>query len=72
MTSVRVHLRHVRQAGAGKRTTCASGIRAWCLQNGIDLRQLAHEGLPVEQVVAMPDAFAKRAAQLAIQEATGG
>ena len=72
MTGVRVYLRHARQAGAGQRVTCAPGIRAWCERNGVDLREIASEGIPVERIAAIPDHFAQRAAQIAIAEAARG
>lgn len=71
--SLRVHMRHARAARLdGKGVTCAAGIRAWCARNGVDLRALADEGLPIEQVEAIDDAFAQRAAALAREEAQQG
>jgi hypothetical protein len=68
--SIRVYMRHARMARLdGKPVTCAPGIRAWCDRHGVDLHTLAHEGLPVEQVEAIDDAFAQRAAALARAEA---
>jgi hypothetical protein len=72
-TGIRVTMEHARAAKlAGAGVTCASGIRAWCERHGIDLHQVAAEGLPVEQVEAIDDAFAQRAAALARAEATHG
>lgn len=68
--TIMVHMRHARAARLdGKPVTCAPGIRAWCERHGVDLRKLAEEGLPVEQIEAIDDAFAQRAAQLARAEA---
>lgn len=68
--TIMVTMRHARGARLdGKPVTCAPGIRAWCERHGVDLRQLAHEGLPIEQVEAIDDAFAKRAVALARAEA---
>lgn len=70
--TIMVTMRHARAARLdGKPVTCAPGIRAWCEVHGVDLRQLAHEGLSVEQVEAIDDAFAQRAAALARAEAEG-
>lgn len=67
---LRVYLRHARAARVdGKPVTCAPGIRAWCVLHGVDLRALATEGLPIEQIDAIDDAFAQRAAALAREEA---
>lgn len=71
--TIKVYMRHARAARLdGKPVTCAPGIRAWCGMHGVDLRKLATEGLPIEQVQAIPDAFAQRAAALASEEAAHG
>lgn len=70
MTGLRVTMRHARAAridGAG--VQCASGITAWAQRYGVDLRRLAREGLPIEEVERIDDAFAQRAAALAREEA---
>lgn len=68
--TILVTMRHARMARLdGKPVTCAPGIRAWCDQHGVDLYRFAHEGMPVEQVEAIDDAFAQRAAALARAEA---
>lgn len=68
--TIRVYMKHARAARLdGKPVTCAPGIRAWCDRHGVDLRKLAEEGLPIEQVEAIDDAFAQRAASLARAEA---
>lgn len=70
--TVVVRMRHARAARLdGKPITCAAGIRAWCDLHGVDLHKLAHDGLPVEQVEAIDDAFAQRAAALARAEVEG-
>lgn len=70
--TIMVHMRHARAARLdGKPVTCAPGIRAWCDLHGVDLHKLAVEGLPVEQIEAIDDAFAQRAAALARAEAEG-
>lgn len=71
--ALRVTLRHARAAKlAGAGVTCAPGIWVWCRRHGVDLHQLATEGLPIEQVEAIDDAFARRAAALARAEAAHG
>lgn len=65
-----VTMRHARAARLdGKPVTCAPGIRAWCELHGVDLRDFAQHGLPIERVAAIDDAFAQRAAALARAEA---
>lgn len=71
--SLRVTMAHARAARlAGVRVLCAPGIRAWCDRHGVDLHRLASEGLPIEQVEAIDDAFAQRAAAMARAEAGEG
>jgi hypothetical protein len=73
MTGVRVTMQHARQARLdGQRVTCAPGVRAWCVHHGVDLRAFGRDGLPVEQVEAIGDAFALRAARIAREEAEHG
>ncbi len=73
MDGLRVHMRHARAARlAGAGVLCAPGIREWCRQRGVDLHQLATEGLPIAQVDAIDDAYAQRAAALAREEAGRG
>lgn len=73
MDTLRIHMRHARAARLdGKPVTCAPGVRSWCAQHGVDLHALATEGLPIEQVEAIDDAFAQRVAQIARQEAANG
>lgn len=70
--TILVTMRHARMARLdGQPITCAPGIRAWCERHGVDLRKFAEQGLPIEQVEAIDDAFAQRAAALARAEAEG-
>lgn len=72
-SGIRVTMAHVRAASvSGAGVLCAPGIRTWCSTRGVDLHRLAREGLPVELFEALPDAFARRAAAIARQEAAGG
>lgn len=72
-TDLRVTMQHARAARLdGKPVACAPSIRAWCALHGVDLHQLAREGLPIAEVEAINDAFAQRAAQLAREEAERG
>lgn len=61
------HARAARIAGAG--VLCAPGIRLWAKRHGIDVRAFTRDGLPVEQVERIDDAFAQRAAAIARAEA---
>jgi hypothetical protein len=72
-SGIRVTIEHARAAKlAGAGVTCAPGIRIWCQRHGVDLHRLTSEGLPVEQVEAIDDAYAQRAAALARTEAAHG
>ena len=64
----RIHMRHVRQL-RGRGVTCAAGIRAWCTQHGVDLRQLASEGIPVEVVQRIGGPFVERLLEIQRTEA---
>lgn len=73
MSGPRVYMRHARAARLdGKPVSCAPGIRAWCALHGVDLHALAAEGLPIEQIEAIDDAFAQRVAHIVRQEAAHG
>lgn len=73
MDTLRIYMRHARAARLdGRPVTCAPGIRAWCALHGVDLRVLATDGLPIAQVEAIDDAFARRVVQIARQEAARG
>lgn len=70
MNGLRVMMRHARAARLdGGGVTCAPGITAWAQRHDVDLRQLAREGLPIEEVERIDDAFAQRAAAIARAEA---
>lgn len=69
---IMVTMRHARAASLGGGMLCAPSIREWCARYGIDLHQLASDGIPVEQVEAIDDAFAQRAAAIAREEACRG
>ena len=62
---MRVHLRHVRAA-----FLCANGLRGWCRANGVDLRRLCREGLPVDEFAHLQaDPFAQAVIEAARREA---
>ena len=68
--SIRVTIEHVRRAGATQgRVLCAPGLWAWARRHGLDLRQASREGVPLEVVERIDDAFAQRVAALVRQEA---
>lgn len=70
MAQILITMQHVRAAKlGGTGVLCAPSIRAWCERYGVDLRQLAEEGLPIEQAEAIDDAFAKRVVAIARAEA---
>lgn len=64
-------MRHVRQL-RGRGITCTPSIRAWCAANNIDLRQLASEGIPGEQVAAIGGHFPLAVLEIARKEAAHG
>lgn len=67
-----VTIEHARAARlVGERVLCAPGIRLWAKRHGVDLRQFAREGMPVEDVERIGDAFALRAAGIARAQAEG-
>lgn len=71
--TIKVTIAHARRAQiAGTGVLCAPGIRAWFERHGLDLRTFLREGLPVEQLEALDDAFAQRAAAIAREEAACG
>ena len=64
---------HVRQVQAfSRRGMCATGARAWCARHHIDLRAFLKDGMPIEQVDAIDDAFARAVAAQARVEASRG
>ena len=71
--TVRVYLRHVRGiTDAAGKPLCASGIRRWCRERGIDLRELSRVGIPEATVAAIPDHYARQALRIAREEAERG
>lgn len=73
MSSIVVTMKHARAAQlAGHGVLCAPGIRPWFAQHGLDYRAFLRDGLPVEEVERIGDAFASRAAQIAREEAARG
>jgi hypothetical protein len=70
MAQILITMQHVRAAKlGGTGVLCAPSIRAWCERYGVDLRQLAEDGLPIEQAEAIDDAFAQRVVAIARDEA---
>lgn len=68
--TIRVTVAHARQAKlGGPGVLCATGIRGWCEQHGIDLQAFLDEGLPVEALEAIDDAYAQRVAAIARADA---
>jgi hypothetical protein len=71
--TILVTMRHARAASiSGAGVLCADGIRGWCARHDIDLRQFVRNGIPVEQLEGIDDAFAARMAAVARQEAQRG
>lgn len=71
--SIIVTMEHVRAAGIpGARVLCAPGIRLWAQRHGIDVRQFCREGMPIEEVERLGDAFARRVAAIARSRAGDG
>lgn len=60
---------HARAARLDGGVTCAPGMRAWCARHGLDLPAFLRDGIEVERLEAIDDAFAQRVAALARQEA---
>ncbi|GGK08505.1 hypothetical protein [Luteimonas terricola] len=69
MTRIVATIAHARRASlAGQGVLCAPGLRAWAQRHGIDLRRAACEGLPVEELERIGDAFSLRVAAIARAE----
>lgn len=62
--SIRVHMRHVREAGL-----CSSGMRAWFARHGFDALDFIRHGVEIERLEATRDHFALRACAVARAEA---
>ena len=71
MNEPRIHMRHVRQLG-GRGPACAPSIRAWCQEHNIDLKQLAHAGIPGEDLRRIGGHFALTVLDIARKEAAHG
>ena len=70
---MRVYLRHARAiTDAAGKPLCASGIRAWCRNHGIDLRELSRSGIAADRIAAIPDHYARQALAIARKEAGCG
>lgn len=68
--TIRVTIAHVRRAGLGQGgVLCAPGLWSWAQRHGLDLREIARDGVPVDVVERLDDAFAQRVAALARAEA---
>lgn len=68
--SIRVTVEHARRAKlGGSGVLCAPGIRGWCAEHGIDLGAFLDEGLPIETLEAIDDAYAQRVAAIARADA---
>lgn len=71
--SIIVTMEHVRAAGVpGARVLCAPGIRLWAQRHDIDVRRFCREGMPIEDVERLGDAFALRVAAIARAGANDG
>jgi hypothetical protein len=60
MSELIVTMRDVRESGL-----CVQGARAWFKSRGLDFRKFLHEGMPESQVLALRDAMANRALEVA-------
>ena len=68
---LRIHMRHVRRL-RGRGVTCTTGIRAWCEQHGVDLRELASAGIPIEQARRIGGPFIERLLDIVLTEGRDG
>jgi hypothetical protein len=70
VTGIRVTAEHARLAKiGGPGVLCAPGIRGWCARYGIDLRDFLDNGMPVEAMESINDAYAQRLAAVARSQA---
>ncbi|MNK73307.1 hypothetical protein D3C87_928020 [compost metagenome] len=65
MAEVIVRAEHVRRAGL-----CARGMRQWFKAHDLDLLDFINNGMPESKVVALNDALANRALEIAKKEVT--
>jgi hypothetical protein len=58
---VKVEIRHLRSVpGFGpKPGFCVDGARAWCARHGIDWRAFKRDGIAIERIEGIDDAFAQ-------------
>jgi hypothetical protein len=69
-SGIRVTSEHARMAKiGGPGFLCASGIRGWCKRHRVDLRDFLDNGLAVEEMEAINDAYAQRLAAIARADA---
>ncbi len=60
-----LHVRHVRAAGL-----CVRGLRSWCNANGVDMRRLCSDGVPLEERPELADdPLVQRAVRAAEEDA---
>lgn len=64
MSVIRLHIRHIRQAGY-----CASGARAWAKRHNINYTEFLQNGIDVEVFEQIGDHFAMHVCHLAREEA---
>lgn len=62
--TVKVHVRHVRQA-----RLCTGGMRAWLKLHGIEPMEMIRDGIAAERLEATGDHFALKVCELARAEA---
>lgn len=55
-----VTVEHVRKAKELHGGYCTKGMRVWCERHGFDFRTFLREGMPVERLEPLNDAFAQR------------
>lgn len=49
--SKRITMDHIREANF-----CVAGLKPWCAENGVDLRKLVREGIPLDELNHVDDA----------------
>ena len=62
-----VRMSHVR---AVRPKLCARGVRAWLVANNIDVMDFLNNGIPLNKLQTMNDAFANRVIDVALKEVT--
>lgn len=66
VTSVRVYMRHIRQA-----KLCSPGTRAWFNKYGFNWSAFLSDGIEAERLLETGDPFAKRVVEIARNENVG-